>query len=98
MPTYYGNNNPNHIDGDQNGLAENDTIWGDVQDIEELPEVLIDRLRHYFATYKMALNKPNKISIEDVYGCEHAMQVVEAAMADYEEEFGGSGIGLTRLI
>jgi inorganic pyrophosphatase len=79
-------------------VLENDTIWGDVQNIEELPEVLIDRLRHYFATYKMALNKPNKISIEDVYGCEHAMQVVEAAMADYEEEFGGSGIGLTRLI
>ena len=29
-----------------------DLQWGDVREIAELPQVLIDRLRHYFATYK----------------------------------------------
>jgi inorganic pyrophosphatase len=69
-------------------VLEKDNFWGDAQDIKELPENLIERLRHYFATYKMAPDKPNKIVIEETYGCEHAMQVVEAAMADYDEEFG----------
>ncbi len=69
-------------------VLENDNFWGEAQDIGDLPEKLIERLSHYFATYKMVPNKPNKISIEGVYGCDHAMKVVEAAMADYEEEFG----------
>ena len=33
-------------------------------------------------TYKMVPNKPNKVSIEDVYGRDHAFQVIEAAMAE----------------
>jgi inorganic pyrophosphatase len=70
-------------------VLENDNFWGGSQDIKELPETLIERLQHYFATYKMVPGKPNKISVETVYGCEHAMKVVEAAMADYDEEFGG---------
>ncbi len=69
-------------------VLENDTIWGNVQDIKDLPDVFTERLRHYFATYKMTPNKPTKISIEGVYGCDHACQVVEAAVADYNEEFG----------
>jgi inorganic pyrophosphatase len=69
-------------------VLENDTIWGNVQDIKDLPEVFTERLRHYFATYKMTPSKPTKISIEGVYGCDHACQVVEAAVADYNEEFG----------
>ncbi len=69
-------------------VLENDTIWGDVQDIKDLPEVFTDRLRHYFATYKMTPNEPTKISIEGVYSCDHAFRVIEAAVADYDEEFG----------
>ncbi len=69
-------------------VLENDTIWGNVQDIKDLPDVFTERLRHYFATYKMTPSKPTKISIEGVYGCDHACQVVEAAVADYNEEFG----------
>jgi inorganic pyrophosphatase len=37
----------------------------------------------------MVPGHPAQMSIERVYGCEEALKVVEAAMADYEEEFGG---------
>jgi inorganic pyrophosphatase len=69
-------------------VLDSDKFWADAQDIKDLPDILIERLRHYFATYKMAPNEPNKIVIEEVYNCDHAMKVVEAAMADYDEEFG----------
>jgi inorganic pyrophosphatase len=34
-------------------VLKNDFIWSSVQDIEDLPDVLVQRLRHYFGTYKM---------------------------------------------
>lgn len=70
-------------------VLENDNIWGQAKDLSDVPAVLVERLRHYFATYKLVPGEPSKISIEQVYGRDHALQVVEASMADYAEEFGG---------
>ncbi|MGH8465294.1 MAG: inorganic pyrophosphatase, partial [Pseudomonas sp.] len=33
-------------------VLQNDPLFGDVEDISELPPALIERLRHYFLTYK----------------------------------------------
>ncbi len=70
-------------------VLENDNIWGDARDIEELPAVLIERLRHYFATYKLVPGQRTRSSIERVYGQEHALAVVRAALEDYQEAYGG---------
>jgi len=71
-------------------VLENDAFWGNVRDISDLPEILIERLRHYFATYKLIPGSPTThVSIENVYGAEHAHEVVRAAIKDYEEVFGG---------
>ncbi len=69
-------------------VLENDYVWGSAEDITDLPPVLIERLRHYFATYKMIPGEPSKLTVERIYGKEHALQVVEAAMMDYFEEYG----------
>ncbi len=69
-------------------VLENDYVWGKAEDISELPPVLVERLRHYFATYKMIPGEPSKLTVERMYGREHALQVVEAAMLDYYEEYG----------
>ncbi|MCC6165878.1 MAG: inorganic pyrophosphatase [Caldilineaceae bacterium] len=70
-------------------VLQNDNVWGKAQDISDLPDILIERLRHYFGTYKMIPGEESKLLVERVYGRDHAMQVVEAAMADYFEEYGG---------
>ncbi|MFG0251877.1 MAG: inorganic pyrophosphatase [Phycisphaerales bacterium JB038] len=70
-------------------VLENDDIWREANDLEDLPEALVHRLRHYFATYKIIHGQPSVVTIEDIYGAEHAMKVVEASMQDYEHEFGG---------
>ncbi|MCB0262947.1 MAG: inorganic pyrophosphatase [Calditrichaeota bacterium] len=69
-------------------VLENDNIWQNVHDISELPEILVERLRHYFSTYKMVPGSPSQLDIEEVYGAERALEVVQAAMSDYDEEFG----------
>jgi inorganic pyrophosphatase len=69
-------------------VLQNDFVWGKAEDIADLPEVLIERLRHYFVTYKLVPGEESKLSVEGTYGCDHALKVVEAAMADYYDEYG----------
>ena len=73
---------------DQLAVLESDNMWQDVKDVSELPKVMVDRLRHYFSTYKMLNPEDAKVKIPETYGREHAEQVVAAAMADYREQFG----------
>ena len=67
-----------------------DAIYGDTQDISEIPSALIERLQHYFSTYKLVPGVPYDVTIAGVYGRDHAMSVIDAALADYEEEYGSS--------
>lgn len=69
-------------------VLETDNIWAHVRDISELPTVLVDRLHHYFSTYKLVPGDEVNISIDKPYGREHAVKVVAAAISDYEEEYG----------
>jgi Inorganic pyrophosphatase len=69
-------------------VLEKDYVWSGARDISDLPEALIERLQHYFSTYKLVPGKSADISIEGVYGCEYALKVVEASMDDYEREYG----------
>ena len=59
-------------------------------DISEVPESIINRLRHYFETYKdMPGNgKERKIEIAEIYGREEAHAVIKASQNDYDSHYG----------
>ena len=61
------------------GVLEGDYVWDHVKDISQLAPVLVERLEHYFSTYKMVPGEPNKMVISGKYGFEHAKAVIEAA-------------------
>lgn len=69
-------------------VLENDNIWGQVAEISDLPGILVERLHHYFMTYKLVPGGPSQFSVEKVYGCEEAFAVIAAAIEDYNEEYG----------
>ena len=69
-------------------VLHNDYIYGAARDIGDVPQVLVERLRHYFETYKLVPERPSAVSIERVYGRVQALKVVRAAMEDYTNEFG----------
>jgi inorganic pyrophosphatase len=66
-----------------------DALWGTVKDISDLPRALIDRLCHYFSSYKARPNQKPQVLVGEPYRVSHAEKVVEAAMADYEDKFAG---------
>jgi len=70
-------------------VLANDTLWSDVEDISALPSALIDRLQHYFLTYKLTdLKAPPVVRIQSVYGRAHAHAVLNASIEDYQAKFG----------
>lgn len=70
-------------------VLDNDWVYGAARDVEDLPPVLVERLEHYFLTYKLVPGERPTARIDKVYGRAHAEKVVRAAMDDYRESFGG---------
>jgi len=64
-------------------VLENDNFWGDVEDISGLPKILVERLQHYFSTYKLVPGQEKRVSFEKVLNYKQAHQLVLAAMEDY---------------
>ena len=70
-------------------VLHNDRYYKDIMDISDLPEVIIERLRHYFGTYKLIPgNSENDVFVDRVFGREEAEKVIKAAVEDYKDMFG----------
>lgn len=69
-------------------VIEDDPLWSKIEDISELPQAIIDRLMHYFLTYKFEHGKKQRVTIGEPYGYEHAAEVIKAAIEDYRDAFG----------
>ena len=68
-------------------VLDNDHVWGRARDVSDVPSVLVERLQHYFLTYKLVPGQRVRARIAKVYGRAHAFKVVRAAMADYDDNF-----------
>ncbi len=76
-------------------VMKGDFIYGHVKDISECPENLIERLKHYFLTYKESAEElcnksKRRMEIIEVYNKKQAMEVIALAEADYDELFPGN--------
>jgi inorganic pyrophosphatase len=81
------------IDGDEAddkiiAVLQNDALFGGWRDVADLPPALIERLRHYFLTYKQVPGAtPPKVEITDVYDRDEAYDVINRSRADYAAHF-----------
>ena len=69
-------------------ILDNDEFWKNATDITEMSSALLERLRHYFETYKRVPGHERDVKITEIYGKDHAHKVVNASMNDYEEHYG----------
>lgn len=81
------------VDGDEAddkiiAVLQGDDVYGGFTDLKECPAALIDRLRHYFLTYKQPPGSEEHIvEIARIYGPEEAHDVILASQRDYEARF-----------
>jgi inorganic pyrophosphatase len=70
-------------------VLKGDAVYGALADVGEMPKSLVDRLRHYFLTYKQKPGEPAlAVEITHVYGREEALAVLAASRDDYRARFG----------
>jgi inorganic pyrophosphatase len=77
------------LDGDEAddkivAVLEGDATYGHIREVADCPPVVIDRLRHYFLTYKQAPGALTPVcEITHVYGRQEAHDVIQRSRADY---------------
>jgi inorganic pyrophosphatase len=66
-------------------ILKGDEVYQQWKDINDCPVSLIERLRHYFLTYKQmpGNNEPARCEITHVYGREEAHEVIRRSQKDY---------------
>ena len=71
-------------------VLKDDPIYGKWRDISDAPKDIVQRLRHYFWTYKMLPGETttHAVDIDDVYGREIAHEVIRQSREDYRKNFG----------
>lgn len=70
-------------------VLENDAIYGTYRDISDVPQMVIDRLKHYFTTYKdLPGDKSPRCILTSIYGVDMAHEVIRRAVEDYNNEYG----------
>jgi len=72
-------------------VLEGDAVFGIYNDVSELPTIIVDRLKHYFLTYKDLPGNPSEVEITHTYGKEEAHVVIESSMKDYHDKLKNLG-------
>ena len=69
-------------------VLEGDATYGHLREISDCPPVVIERLRHYFLTYKQSPDRfTHTVEITHVYGREEAYDVIRRSRDDYLAAF-----------
>ena len=69
-------------------VLNGDKVYSQYKDISELPAGIIERIEHYFLTYKSLPDAPNVCEIASKYGRGKSYEVINAAIADYATLIG----------
>lgn len=71
-------------------VLQDDAAYHHIRDIGECPTSLVERLKHYFLTYKMPPGATEIVcKIPEIYGAEEAFAVIKASMRDYDTYYPG---------
>lgn len=69
-------------------VMRNDDLYGRYTDVSQVPAPLIERLRHYFLTYKnMPGDAVRTTVITHVYNTQEAHEVIRRSMRDYTNAY-----------
>jgi inorganic pyrophosphatase len=69
-------------------ILKNDEVYNMWKDIHDVPKTIINRLKHYFLTYKQMPDKEPHCVIDEIYGKQVAQEVIRASIKDYGNHFG----------
>lgn len=79
-------------------VLESDVSYGHIRDITDAPSGLIDRLKHYFLSYKqLPQEQSRRVEIAEVYDHKGASQVILRSIEDYRATYGAPEMRIAEL-
>jgi inorganic pyrophosphatase len=70
-------------------VLKGDDVYDGWKDITDVPAALLNKLRHYFLTYKNLPDDSNKkVHIAATYNAAEAKEVIRRSIADYDSIYG----------
>lgn len=72
-------------------VLSNDVVYEGYKDVTDLPPIVIERLKHYFLTYKDMPGKDNDTEITHTYSVDEACEVIRRSISDYQKRFDNLG-------
>lgn len=68
-------------------VLKDDAVYGAMKDLTECPLPVVERLKHYFLTYKDLPNTKLDVEITHTYNSDEAKEVIKRSMDDYRLKF-----------
>ncbi|MCE3280053.1 MAG: Inorganic diphosphatase [Bacteroidetes bacterium] len=68
-------------------VMKSDAVYSEWKDITDVPEAIINRLKHYFLTYKDLPGEHSTCEIAGIYGRAEAQDVINKSREDYNNKF-----------
>lgn len=68
-------------------VLNNDAMYESFKDISEVPATVVERLKHYFLTYKDLPGNPSNCEITHTYGIEESYDLIQRSVEDYKKKF-----------
>ena len=69
-------------------VLKDDALYGEWDNLSKVPEKIINRLKHYFLTYKQLPDDEAQCEIAQIYGREEAIETIQASQNDYNKLYG----------
>ncbi len=70
-------------------VLKGDDVYEGWKDIDDVPIALLNRLKHYFLTYKnLPDDTEKKVQIAATYNAAEAKEVIRKSMLDYQTKYG----------
>ncbi len=78
-------------------VLNNDAVYGGYKTIDDIPPMVIARLKHYFLTYKDLPGNKRDCEITHTYGIEEAHEIINLSIRDYQRKFESLDLALANV-
>ncbi|MDR0661071.1 MAG: inorganic pyrophosphatase [Prevotellaceae bacterium] len=74
-------------------VMDKDAVFGSYRNIGDIPPHVLERLKHYFMTYKDIPGDPKRrCELTHVYDIDEALDIIRRSIEDYNNKFNISGL------
>lgn len=79
-------------------VLADDAVFGQAKTLKDVAPLMIDRLRHYFLSYKqLPEESPRRVDIDEIYDQDEAVEVIRRSLQDYRVHYGAPESRLSEL-